>query len=182
MDPLFEDDDFEDDDFDINPFWSSDEEEEEKKDEKKKESDDKENIERKKDLTSNDFKIKNRDSGIVLSETKDSLEGVNNKTNNKTDNEKLSQDVESINLNGTNNEHKLTRNFSEGTCKVENKLYTIKDKSGKTVIEDDLSREYSRQKSSENNGKETLKYQRGRPYNLYHFLLKRNRLSFVFIS
>ena len=143
MEPLFGSDD--DDDMDINPFWSSDDEEEENEAKnKKKEGDDKENIERKKDLSSSDFKIRNRDSGIVLSETKDTLDG-----NNKSE-ERISQQVQSIDLNA---EHKLSRNFSEGTCKVENKLYTIKDKSGKVVIEDDLSREYSRQKSSENNGK-----------------------------
>lgn len=153
MEPLFDDDD--DYDVDINPFWSSDEEEE-KYVKEKKEVDNKENIERKKDFTSNDVKNKNRDSGIVLSETKDSLNG-DIKANDKTD-KKHAQEVESIDLNGRKNEHKLTRNFSEGTYKVENKLYTIKDKSGKIVLEDDMSRQYSRQKSSENNGEHIFNY------------------------
>ena len=142
INPLLDDDG--DDDFEINPFWSSDEEE-------KEDEGNNENGCRK--LGSDDFKTGNHDSGIVLSDTKDDFNGNGHKANNKTEVEKLAQNIGAFELQGTNNEHKLTRNFSEGTYKVENKLYTIKDKTtGKIFIEDDLSREYSRQKS-ESNGK-----------------------------
>ena len=71
----------------------------------------------------------------------------------------ISESMGGIDINKENG-HKFTRNNSEpastGSFKRENKLYTIKDKNGRTVIEDDLSREYSKQRSGSNNGKNIL--------------------------
>lgn len=148
IDPLLDEDD---DDFEINPFWSSDEDE----------GDIKNNVE-----DCGGFKTEKRDSGIELSAIKDDvLDGITPKEQNGAVDE-LAADVETIKL--------TKRNSSEGESKVVNKLYTIKDKNGRIVIEDDLSRAYSKQKSIENNK------------GMHQFIMKKTFLfdfnvSFVFI-
>ena len=122
----------EDDDMDINPFWSSDEEEEEdKKNDSNKENQN--NIENgsKQDPPSNRSSKVDRDSGIELSDTKDTV-NTNDGSIEKTD---ISQPSK-------------PRLLSEGSnAKPKNVIYNIKDKDGKIVKEDDFSREYSKQKS-----------------------------------
>ncbi|XP_066934705.1 eukaryotic elongation factor 2 kinase-like isoform X2 [Clytia hemisphaerica] len=146
-----------DDDIDINPFWSSDEDEDTKPvdstNDQKLSTDDepKEQKQRKRAVSYN-----KRDSGIVLSDVKSDHEFGENGDHVvspiKEDND-ISESMAGIDINKKNG-HKFTRNNSEpastGSLKRENKLYTIKDKNGRMVIEDDLSREYSKQRSGSN--------------------------------
>jgi len=142
VDLLLDDDDM----MDINPFWSSDEEDE-NEDEKKKETqkpsakEGEENEERK--ISGAGAK---RDSGIVLTDTKEDVENTDRKSDDSDDSaiheSKLEQVEEGMKKLTTEEKPELKRNLSE-----ENKLYCIKDKDGKIIKEDDMSREYSRQRS-----------------------------------
>ena len=175
VDLLLDDDDM----MDINPFWSSDEEDD-NEDEKKKEEQKQED----KGLDSEEQRIRDagpkRDSGIVLTDTKEDLENADQKSEDSDDSaihesklEQVEEDLKNLKTEDKLEEKPvLTRNLSE-----ENKLYCIKDKDGKVVKEDDMSRAYSRQKSESKGNKtknSTLKevhFLRNKSFQFQSFLM-----------